>query len=208
VLAALVILVCCLRRHDGNDSKNVPAPFSGLPLTKFRSYRSTVSTNKTVETRRTNSIVGPRPSATVVKACESLSFSGNNGPPPLIALSGKTQINAEAHSSGHRTFALWSDTLLSASASGHGGQPSTLATSSAPRAPSESVRVPEAGPGQDGRTGQGVSALVPTVSLGGGASGSAGINGQDELKIYTVLDRGRDSAVYEGAASLVWPVAK
>lgn len=201
-----MLAFCLLRRRCGGLIKHgALSEFKSSALNGSRSA-GTGGRSPGDAGERSSSIVGPSPSATIIKAAESLSFTVDGDPHatagdsavsagPMELLSTLSQVGGPMSGGGEDGRAPWP---LSGDVGGH-SVASTLAASAAPR----SVGGPMPGVGgglgsMDGASSSIASFRAPKSADYGGGGGGGGI-GADELKIFDVLYRSRDSAVYQGA---------
>jgi hypothetical protein len=243
VVFLAVIAFYCLRSESGSGRAYYPG--SEIPLcsskrpARWRTGADTENNSLHIlpSIRDPSLVEAPHPSATIVKAHESLSFTGSGADADArdrfsstfgthaqglehimnsMERASKGSQNLPEEHLGHRSFALWSGTNTSAeqSVSDRGMHMATLAASTVPRETSSVGS--SAGQGAALQDTMGTESYNSTTQLAGPARASpasswappggaefapqhpGGTLSTDDLKIFSVLDRGRDSTVYQG----------
>lgn len=213
----LAAAICCgARRRCANPDLRKRGPLSDFKPRTRNGGRGWPDAGAAVARERASSIVGPSPSATLVKASESLSFTAADGVSAAAAAvdpAGAAGSMALLSSLSHPGPPS-SD--VAASADLGGGRPpwpasgdlgthsmaSTLAASAAPRSVPGSAGGLTGVASVDAASSSIASLGVPASAEHRPGAANGGSFGSDELKIFDVLYRSRDSAVYQGAR---WP---
>lgn len=204
------------RRRCGNAGPGKDGALSDFqPPSANGALRGPSLAGTVIARDRASSIVGPSPSTTLVKASESLSFTtlADGAPADGAAvdstavvgsmallsslsqgtpLSGDAAMDASARATGRLTWPMPVSDLGALSMA------STLAASAAPRSVPGSVGAPLGAPSVDEASSSIASIGAPVSSEYRPYVTNGGTFGADELKIFDVLYRSRDSAVYQG----------
>lgn len=219
VLIGLFVYLWFRRRRRRRELNGVAKGDVKMP--SLAGGRSGLDAGAAVAQQRASSIIGPSPSATLIKASESLSFTTGDGShahgstadptdtagriailsslartpsaagdPTPDAADGSGAVDASP------PLSLWTSAAAEFRAQ---GTASTLAASAAPR----SVGAATGGLGSVGGPASSSASIgAPASSEYRPYAANGGQIGADELKIFDVLDRSRDSAVYQGPC--VW----
>lgn len=205
---------CWGRKRCGKTGQSNDAALSDFkPSVVSGSLRGPSLAGAVVARDRTSSIVGPSPSTPLVKASESLSFTtaadgtpANGAAVDSTAVAGSMALLSSLSQGGPPSGDAVADAAamaagrppwpVSATELGALSMASTLAASAAPRSIPGSLGAPLGAPSVD-------AASSSIASIGAPASAEYrpySSHGADELKIFDVLYRSRDSAVYQGAS--------